>query len=236
MTIPSIINGEVLQAARGMSVAMLSTWLVVGLALWLFGWRWHRFWITCTAALAAAAITWYWGSNWTRTPPLIAAIVSAAAIAAIAVELARLIVFGLGGATLLYLTSQLLPDFRDIWLTFPLGGLAAVLLFRIGWTLVTSFLGTWITIHALMLIIESNSTFDAVQWTSDNFVPIHVGISIWIIIGIICQILIDPKSNKPEAAEANETTHVSVLIPVENQHSDSWWKRWFSKRQAVLKV
>ncbi|MEJ5274548.1 MAG: hypothetical protein WHU94_01435 [Thermogemmata sp.] len=236
MTMPSMVNGEVLQAARGMSAAMLGTWVTLGLALWLFGWRWHRFWITCVAAFVAAAITWHWGSHWTRTPPVISAIVIGLATAMIAVELARLVVLGFGGITLLYLANQLLSDFRDIWLAFPLGGLVAVLLFRIGWILATTLLGTWITIHALLLLIESVSPFDSVQWFDNNAMAIHIGIIIWIVIGIICQLLIDSKSNKSKLTETPETTHVSVLIPVENQHADSWWKRWFSKRQAVLKV
>jgi len=236
MDMPSMINGEVLQAARGMSEAMLGTWLTLGLALWLFGWRWHRFWIACVAVFAAAAITWHWGSHWTRTPPMISAVVVALATAVIAVELARLVVFGLGGVTLLYLANQLLPDFRDVWLAFPLGGLVAVLLFRIGWILVTSLLGTWIATYALLLLIESVSTFDSVQWARNNSLPINIGMIIWILVGIICQLLIDSKGNKLKSTETRETTLVSVLIPVENQHTDSWWKRWFSKRQAVLKV
>ncbi len=237
MNMPSMINGEVLQAARGMSEAMLGTWLTMGLALWLFGWRWHRFWITWAAAFAAAAITWHWGSHWTQTPPLISAVVVGLAVAWIAMELARLLVFGSGGIALWYLASQLFPDFHDVWLAFPLGGLISVLLFRIGWILVTSLLGTWIAVHAVLLLIETASTFDCVQWVDNNSILIHIGMGFWILLGIICQLLIDSKSSKKlESKETNETAHVSVIIPVDNQHSDSWLMRWFSKRQAVLKV
>jgi hypothetical protein len=231
-----MINVEVLQAARGMSVAMLSTWLALGLAVWLFGWRWHRFWITSAAVIAAAAITWQCGNIWTQTPPVIAVIVVALAAAVVAVELARLVVFVLGGAILLYLTSQHLPEFHDTWLAFPLGGLVAVLLFRLGWIIITSLLGTLIATHAILLLVEPIATFDSVQWSRDNSLSIHIGMCIWIIVGITGQIWMNRRVDRLESSESYEATHIPVLIPVQNHPSSSLWNKWFSKNQPVVKI
>ena len=40
-----LIAPDILAEARGLTGAMTGTICVLGFALWLFGWRWHRFWI-----------------------------------------------------------------------------------------------------------------------------------------------------------------------------------------------
>jgi len=236
MNFPSMISTEVLQAARGMSVAMLGTVLALGLAIWLFGWRWHRFWITCLAVATAVATTWKYGNLWTQTPLAVAVTVIALAAGVVAVELVRLAIFVLGGVILYYLTCQYLPEFHDTWLAFPLGGLIAMLLYRLGWLIMTSILGTLIAVHAGLLLIESVVTFDSMQWSNDNILIIHIGICVWTIIGVVCQLWIDRKFDKHDENQSDENTHIPVLIPLQNHQSDSSWRRWFSRQQPMVRI
>jgi len=234
MNFPSMINSEVLQVARGMSVAMLGTLLALGLAIWLFGWKWHRFWITCLALATAVAITWKYGNLWTQTPLAVVITVIALAAAVVAVELARLAIFVLGGVTLYHLTCQYLPEFHDTWLAFPLGGLIAMLLYRLGWLIVTSILGTLIMVHAGLLLLESVATFDSMQWSQDNTLIIHIGICVWTILGIVCQLWMNCRFDKHEDNPSHENTHIPVLIPVQNHQTNFSWRKWFSRQQPML--
>ena len=52
----TLIAPDVLAEARGLTGAMSGTICVLCFALWLFGWRWHRFWIVSGITLAAGLI------------------------------------------------------------------------------------------------------------------------------------------------------------------------------------
>ena len=51
-----LIAPDILAEARGLTGAMTGTIFVLGFALWLFGWRWHRFWIVAGITLAAGLL------------------------------------------------------------------------------------------------------------------------------------------------------------------------------------
>ena len=51
-----LIAPDILSEARGLSPALSGVGALVGLLLWLFGWRWHRFWVVAAVTLAAAGL------------------------------------------------------------------------------------------------------------------------------------------------------------------------------------
>lgn len=233
MAMGVVIQTEVLAAARGMSSALLGTLATVGLALWLFGWRWHRLWITAAAGLASATVAWHWSETWTSTPRVVSAVVLALAAAGIAVELVRVAVFLVGAFLTFWLIQAAAGQFHDVWLLCPLGGLLALLLFRYGWMLFTSVVGTLVTVHALLLLAENVGGMDAQVWATKYAQPLTIALGVWVLLGFILQVWMDRLATQKPQEEPPSTTHVSVLIPVEQQ-STSFWKRLFAKRSQIL--
>lgn len=229
----SLISGEVLQAARGMSPALLGTFVAGGLALWLWGWRGHRLWISCGAGLAAAGLAWQWSGTLTTTPPAVSAVVVGLAVAYIAVELVRLAVFLLGCLVAFVATQHLIPQWYDVWLLYPLGGLLAVALFRYGWMIVSSIVGTLVAAHAVLLLLQPLLTLDVCQWSQQHALILTVGLGLWIVLGVVVQVWLDYWHRRASEAEPEQPHHVPVLLPVQ-QVREPLWKRLWGKRSTTL--
>src|SRR5262249_12085001 len=91
-----LVVPEILDEARGFSVAVSVTALVMGLSLWLIGWRSHRFWIVLGTTIGAGV----WGLSSGPiygTPGLVAGLLLALAAGALALALVRVVAFAAGG-------------------------------------------------------------------------------------------------------------------------------------------
>ena len=73
---------------KALSVGLCATGLVVGLALWLFGWWSHRFWVVLTTTVLAGVFGLYEAAMF-RTHPLVAALLLAVAAGLLALALIR---------------------------------------------------------------------------------------------------------------------------------------------------
>jgi hypothetical protein len=236
--IPVLINHEVIEAARGMSVALLGTLVTTGIALWLFGWHWHRFWITISFSLTGALVAWSLCDTWTSTPRVVCAVIVGLTIASVAVELSRLLVFLAGIWAVYWLIQPLAGQFHDLWLLCPLGGLLAIGLFRYGWMLGTSIVGTLVAAHAALLLIETGTSATALPWVVANSQLCTIALGLWVVLGFVMQLWIDRQSTQTrlDSQEPAQPTHLSVLIPVEQQHKHlRWWHRLFAKKVPGVK-
>src|SRR4051812_20983835 len=92
-----LIAPDILAEARGMTGAMTGTIWVLGFALWLFGWRWHRFWIVAGITLAAGLIGLNAGRTTGGTQVMAVGILLAVAAGLLALELAKVLAFVAGG-------------------------------------------------------------------------------------------------------------------------------------------
>src|SRR5947209_2084318 len=88
---------EILAEAQGLSPALFAVGLVLGLALWLFGWKWHRFWTVLAITVAAGVYGLSDAAGSLRAQPLVAGLLLAVAAGMLALSLARLMAFGAGG-------------------------------------------------------------------------------------------------------------------------------------------
>src|ERR1700693_1671940 len=91
-----LVAPDILSDACGLSVGLVVVGIFVGLALWLFGWWGHRFWIVLITTVLAGVYGLYDAPVF-RAPPLIAAVLLALVGGLLALALVRLLAFFAGG-------------------------------------------------------------------------------------------------------------------------------------------
>ncbi len=230
-----LVAPDILAEARGLSTAMLGTLAALGLALWLFGWRWHRFWVVAGITLAAGLI----GLNAARpagVQVIAVGILLAVAAGMMALELAKVVAFVAGGIGAWLAVQWVLPQAQELWAVFLSGGLLGLLLYRVWTMLLTSLMGTLLALHASLLLLEPALSFDAVSWAGANNAALN-GVAVGIIIlGILLQVVATPEDAsesvaKPEDKDKDEP-HIELDEPVERPAN--WWKRLLpSTRKAA---
>jgi hypothetical protein len=221
---------DVLAEARGLSTAMLGTLAALGVALWLFGWRWHRFWVVAGITLAAGLI----GLNAARpagVQVIAVGILLAVAAGMMALELAKVVAFIAGGIGAWLAVQWVLPQAQELWAVFLSGGLLGLMLYRV-WTMVlTSLLGTMLGGHAAILLLEPALHFDAVAWAGANVVALNGAAVGLVILGILLQVVATPEENEVKS-EADDSESDEPEI-VQDEKSKPWWKKLVPVRKAA---
>src|SRR5690349_8713940 len=181
-----LIVPDILSEARGLTAAMSGTLCALGIALWIFGWRWHRFWIVAGITLAAGLI----GLNAGRgggTQVMAVGILVAVAAGLMALELAKVLAFVAGGCGAWLAVQWVLPQAQELWAVFLCGGLFGVLLYRLWTMLLTSLIGALFAVHAGLLLLESAITFDPVAWAAGHVAALNGVIAGMVVLGILVQ-------------------------------------------------
>src|SRR3954470_21740502 len=194
-----LIAPDILSEARGLTVAMSGTICVLGFALWLFGWRWHRFWVVAGITLGAGLI----GLNAGRAggmQVMAVGILLAVAAGMMALELAKVFAFVAGGIGAWLAVQWVLPQAQELWAVFLCGGLFGLLLYRLWTMLLTSLIGTLIGGHAALLLLESWLKIDAVAWSANHLAVLNGVVVALAVLGILVQAAASPA----EDAEKDE--------------------------------
>lgn len=227
---------DILSEARGLSFAMLGTLAALGVALWLFGWRWHRFWVVSGITLAAGLI----GLNAARpagVQVIAVGILLAVAAGMMALELAKVVAFIAGGIGAWLAVQWVLPQAQELWAVFLSGGLLGLMLYRL-WTMVlTSLFGTLLAGNALILILAPSLNIDAVVWAGANAAALNgVGVGLTIL-GILLQVVASPEEEMSEKAgkEAEQKSEpvVETIELAEKSTPVPWWKKLIPTRRAA---
>ena len=199
-----LIAPDILAEARGLTGAMAGTICVLGAALWLFGWRWHRFWVVAGITLAAGLIGLNAGRAGGGTQVLAVGILLAVAAGMMALELAKLIAFLAGGLGAWLAVQWVLPQAQELWAVFLCGGLFGLLLYRLWTMLLTSLIGTLLAAHAGLLLLEPVLGFDAVAWSAAHVAALN-GVAVGVVVlGILIQAAAAPEAGeKSKAADAD---------------------------------
>jgi hypothetical protein len=195
-----LIAPDILAEARGVSGALAGTAWVFGFALWLFGWRWHRFWVVAGVTLGAGLI----GLNAGKTSGgqvMAVGILLAVAAGMMALELAKVLAFVAGGIGAWLAVQWVLPQAQELWAVFLSGGLFGLLLYRLWTMLLTSLIGTLIGGHAALLLLEGVLKFDAVAWSSSHLVALNGVVVALTVLGIVVQAKQAPDDSPTKAEE-----------------------------------
>lgn len=237
-----LITPDILVEARGLTEAMSGTLCVLGIALWLFGWRWHRFWVVSGITLTAGLIGLNAGRAAGGTQIMAVGILLAVAAGMLALELAKVFAFVAGGCGAWLAIQWVFPQAQELWAVFLSGGLFGVLLYRLWTMLLTSLMGILMAGHAGLLLLEPVLAFDAVQWVTANQAAINGVVVGLTVLGILLQAISAPNEEakkektgeKKEEKKASKNSELKVVQePKPEEKPASWWRKLFPEQKAA---
>lgn len=179
----------------GLSPGLLVAGAAVGLVLWLFGWKWHRFWVVLVTTVVAGVYALQEG-NVGKTPPLVAAIMIAIAAGVLALALVRLLAFWAGGVAGLLILQATAPSLDQPLVVFIVAGLLSLLLFRWFLMALTSLAGAVLICHAGLGLLNFQGAVDAVVWIEQGAPLLKWLCGLMAVMGFVVQFLIDRRASR----------------------------------------
>lgn len=183
-----LIAPDILAEARGLSYPFTAIGVVLGALLWVFGWRWHRFWIVFITTVAAGV---YGLSQQQALGPkmLAAGLLLAVAAGLLALDLSRFIAFSTTGLGFWLLVHAVVPTFQEPLISFLVGGILGLLLYRWQWMLLSSAIGVLLISHCVLLVVEkiSGLQFAAADWAGKNAVGLNIAAVVAALLGLAVQ-------------------------------------------------
>jgi hypothetical protein len=201
-----LIAPDVLAEARGLTPAAAGSLCVLGVALWLFGWRWHRFWIVAGVTLGAGLCGLHAGRFVGGPQLLTVGVLLAVAAGMLALELARVCAFAAAGCAAWLAALWVFPQAQELWAVFLVGGLFGLILYRVWTMLLTSLAGAWLAGHTGLLVLEPLLTLDAVSWVGAHQAAVNGGAIGCVVLGVVLQALLTrgDKASAGGGAERSE--------------------------------
>jgi hypothetical protein len=239
-----LIAPDVLAEARGLTAAMSGTICVLGIALWVFGWRWHRFWVVAGITLAAGLTGMNAGRAAGTTQVLAVGVLLAVAAGMMALELAKVLAFAAGGVGAWLAVQWVLPKAQELWAVFLCGGLIGLLLYRLWTMLLTSLIGTLLAAHTALLLAEPVFKFDAASWAARHIAALNGVVVGLAVLGILVQAAAAPAEDAPaEKPEKDEKKADKPAPPTKEEKAEApagtrgpWWKTFGNKLFALVRV
>jgi hypothetical protein len=225
-----LLAPDLLEPARGLSIAASAAGLILGVLLWLYGWRTHRFWIVLVTTVLAGVLGLYSGSLHSL-PPLVAGLLLAVAAGMMALALARLVAFASGGIAAYLLVRSLAPSWDEPVVYFVAGGLLGVVLFRL-WTMaLTSFGGTLLMAYSGLCLLDRLGRLNAVVLAQTRPNLLDWGCLGLTLLGIGTQIVLERRrARKAEEHQEKERAQTQKLQEIARRSQQKTWWDW-AKRQ-----
>jgi hypothetical protein len=173
-----LIEPDILAEASGLSVGLSACGLLLGLAVWLTGWRRHRFWVVLTITLVGGV----YGLNEApalHAQPAVAGLLLAVGAGTLALALARLFAFAAAGLAALVAVQTLVPTWDQPLISFVTGGLLGVLLFRLWVMALTSLAGALLLTYSGLCLAERLAKLDAAAFAEKRTALLN-----WICAGV----------------------------------------------------
>jgi len=215
-----LISPDILAEAKGLSIGAAGFFALVGLMLWAFGWRWHRFWIVFGMSATAGMIGMSAGKA-AGGQVLAIGLLLAFAGGVMALELAKILSFVAGGVGAWLAVQAVLPQAQEMWAVFLSGGLIGVILHRLWLMLLTSLCGVLVAWHAGFVLADTLGQLDAARWAADHAAALNGAAIAAAVIGILVQAATAPpetpagekpktKKSKPKKAEKHAEKHADA--------------------------
>jgi hypothetical protein len=222
-----LIVPDVLADAKGLSAGAAGFGVLLGLLLWAFGWRWHRFWVVFGVTLTAGLVGLTSGQA-AGGQVLAVGILLAVAAGMLALELARVLAFVAAGVAAWVAVQTMLPGARELWAVFLAGGLLGLLLYRFWAMLLTSFAGAVLVGHAGLLLAQVLGGFDAVGFATKNTAALNGVVLAASLVGLFVQhrIVQTDQAGAAPAAEPKPAKKKTAEPPgEEGDTSKPFWRR-----------
>ncbi len=185
-----LLAPDILADACGLSLGLMLLAVPVGLVLWLFGWRSHRFWVVLLATVLAGVWGLHVAPAW-QAPPLIAAVLLAFSAGVLALALVRLVAFAAGGLGGLLLVQLVYPSLGQPLVTFLACGLVCLFLFRPCLMALTSVAGAQLLTGAALMLLHYYAVVDAPCWCEQSVALVNWLVGLLAFVGFAVQFLLD---------------------------------------------
>jgi hypothetical protein len=185
-----LIVSDILADLCGLSVVPLASGLAMGLFLWLFGWWCHRFWVVLVATVAAGLLGLNEGPR-LNAHPIVLSLLLALAAGLLALALVRLVAFAAGGVAGVIALQHLVPTWDQPVIAFLVCGLLGLVLFRLWFMALTSYLGALVIAHGTLALVNSIGGFNCIAWSEEQTILLNWILGILAFLGLTIQFLMD---------------------------------------------
>jgi hypothetical protein len=206
-----IFDPEILAEGHGLSLLVCAGCSTVGLALWLLGWRLHRFWLVLMSASTAGLIGLKIGPDY-GMQPLVAALLLGLAAGVMAVTLMKVLAFAAGAVAGYLLVHTLAPNWNQPVVGVLAVGLMGVVLFRVWIMALTSFAGTLLLGYGSLWMAHQPGGFSAADWASEHVSLLNMAGLGMTVLGILVQLFLDrlrAKLQKQRKQREEEETRIA---------------------------
>jgi hypothetical protein len=184
------VASDILEEVRQLPPFMLAAGLAIGLLLWLYGGRGHRFWLVLAMTTAGGVFGLHFGAAYSLQP-LVAGLLLAVTAGALALALARVILFVAGGAACIWLARTIAPSWDEPALFFLVGGLLGVLLYKVWVTALSSLAGALLIAYSILGLL-SHFGMDGLPAWADQQAPLLNWIcAATAVLGLLTQLLME---------------------------------------------
>ncbi len=178
-----LLSPAVLTDAKGLSIGAAAFFLFVGLMLWGFGWRWHKFWVVFAVTVAAGVLGLGAGKS-AGTQVLVVGVLLSVAAGALALELAKIAAFVSAGTAGWLAAQAVMPQAQELWAVFLCGGLIGVVLYRLWTMLATSLIGSLLACHAVLILADAGKVVVATEFAEKNVAALNGYVIVVMLIGV----------------------------------------------------
>ena len=185
-----LIAPDILDEVRQLPWFLLLLGLGVGLLLWLFGGRGHRFWLVLSMTVVGGVLGLTFGAAY-AVQPLVAGLLLAVAAGALALALARVVLFVAGGAACVWLARTVAPAWDEPAVCFLVGGLLGVLLYRVWITALSSLAGTLLLAYSILGLAPWFGFDNVVVWADQQAAMLNWACGACAGLGLLVQLLLE---------------------------------------------
>lgn len=178
-----LLSPAVLSDAKGLSIGAASFFAFVGLLVWAFGWRWHRFWVVFAVTLSAGVVGIGAGRG-AGTQVLVVGVLLSIAIGMLALEVAKITAFLSAGTAAWVAAQAVMPQAQELWAVFLCGGLIGVVLYRLWTMLATSLVGVLLFWHAAFILLDASGLVVAAEFAEKHAVWLNAALVVATVIGV----------------------------------------------------
>jgi hypothetical protein len=237
-----LLAPDILAEARQLSPGVIGVGLALGLFLWLWGGRTHRFWLSLVMTLGAGVLGLYFGPAY-GMQPLVAGLLLAVAAGALALSLVRVLIFASAGLAALGLAQTVAPNWswQQPLVCFLAGGLIGVFLYRFWITTLASFVGTLLTAYSGLCLLDHFGKIDTAAWAGAHTPLLNWAIGACTVLGLLMQFLLErhrkrkEKQKSEDKARAEEEARRPPPPPPPKPAPKPWyaWPAKFLRRRAA---
>lgn len=199
----NVVTPDLVADLCGLSLGVLLAGGGIGLALWLFGWKTHRFWVVLLTTVSAGVYGLREAAAF-NTPPLVAGFLLAVAAGVLALALVRLLAFWAGGVSGLLIFQAAAPTLDQPLAVFVVSGLVSLLLFRWFLMALTSFAGSVFVCCAGVGLLNMYGAFDAVAWSEQGTTLLNWVCGLTALMGFLCQFVLDRRASRRVVEEEGD--------------------------------